>query len=223
MNVTDGTVQANPNQNSSFLATNSTLATLSLANSSLGNLTKTIIDETSPNPRLWDLRWFFYLSVPLLCVTIILPLITGPILRGLFQSLSKLWKFWRLSFVLSGFVYLICYYSLVFTESVAQSLASWLLTGICDGPLAIFTLYQGYRAFYLKESKTRWTFCWVFAVTLVCMVLDFGPNIPGPLLLYGAFGWFFILLVRLVQYSRSRQPKGPARADSESQARIFIS
>lgn len=50
--------------------------------------------EDSSNPHVWDLRWFPILSAPLLFGTIILPLMTGPIIRSVCQTYVKLRIYW---------------------------------------------------------------------------------------------------------------------------------
>lgn len=68
-------------------------------NSGSNSTTSSNNDQGSPNPQVWDLRWFALLSGPLLFGTIILPLITGPAIRYLCQSYVTLRVYWRLGFV----------------------------------------------------------------------------------------------------------------------------
>ncbi|KAL9631542.1 MAG: hypothetical protein Q9204_004186, partial [Flavoplaca sp. TL-2023a] len=50
--------------------------------------------EDSSSPHVWDLRWFPILSAPLLFGTIILPLMTGQIVRSVCQTYVKLRIYW---------------------------------------------------------------------------------------------------------------------------------
>lgn len=51
--------------------------------------------EDGPTAQVWDIRWFAILSAPLLFVTIILPLLIGPVLRSTIHSHVKLRPYWR--------------------------------------------------------------------------------------------------------------------------------
>ncbi|KAG8534063.1 uncharacterized protein KY384_000906 [Bacidia gigantensis] len=80
--------------------------------------TKSVItlsdDQSSFSPQVWDLRWFAILSAPLLFGTIILPLITGPVLRYVWTSYIRLRSYWRLSLVLLAIIWPALYYGLTY-------------------------------------------------------------------------------------------------------------
>ena len=175
--------------------------------------------QSAPTQRFWDMRWFAILSAPLLLGTILLPLLVGPVVRWTFRRYVKLGVFWRLIFVLIGLAYPALYYGLVGSSrvNIINLIAGFVLAAVCDAMLAAFSLYQGYVAFRLEDREAVWTFTWVFALTLTCLLLDFLPldflpsNIPK--LLYGAFGWFIIFLTRLYSYSRGWDAKRRNRRD----------
>lgn len=162
--------------------------------------------QTNANPRTWDIKWFAILAGPLLFGTIILPLVTGPALRWLFQSYIKLRAFWRLGFVLFGVIYLILYYTLI---TKTYNYGATVLTAICDGSLEIIAFYKYLAALRQKQRRVTWGLFWVLSSLLLC--LDFAPiffyensvsGIYAQYVLWGAFGWVALFAILLVIYSR---------------------
>lgn len=71
MNVTERPMSLLPDLSSD-------LSNSSQPNNTSSNSTQPGSDDSGPTQRLWDLRWFPTLAVPLLVTTIILPLLVGP-------------------------------------------------------------------------------------------------------------------------------------------------
>ena len=162
-------------------------------------------DQSSPNPQVWDLRWFALLSGPLLFGTIILPLITGPAIRYVCQSYVTLRVYWRLGFVFLAVTYLTLFYNTVTLKMYI------MLTGTCDIALLVFVWYQVFIAWRFKKLRWVWTCCLV--LVLVVWLLDYGVSHTGKLIVpFGFCGWILILLVLLFTYRREAIAKG--RADT---------
>ncbi len=149
-------------------------------------------NQGSPNPQVWDLRWFALLSGPLLFGTIMLPLITGPAIRYLCQSYVTLRVYWRLGFVFLAIAYL----GLFFGLAVSVPTGALSLDMICSVTLTLYALYQGYNAWRFEGRRLIWIF-YLLLVLLVWLletqVIRFGPtfhsgpadssgpaDIPGP-------------------------------------------
>ena len=163
---------------------------------------------TNANPRTWDIKWFAILAAPLLFGTIILPLVTGPVMRWLSQSYIKLRTFWRLGFVIFGIIYLVLYYTLI---TKTNTDGATVLAAVCDGPLELFAFYQLFKALRDKQRRTIWGLFWALASLLLC--LDFAPVFfsysiystrwsPAAYVLWGAFGWIALFVVLFFIYSR---------------------
>ena len=60
--------------------------------------------RVGPSPRLWDMKWFAYLAAPLLCVTIIIPVIGGSIIRWFFRDAPARIGYSVLLFILAVYV-----------------------------------------------------------------------------------------------------------------------
>ena len=170
------------------------------------------ISEDDPNPRTWDIRWFWIIAAPLLFATITLLLVTDPLVRWGAQSYIELKSFWRLGFCIFGFSYLVVYYLLYYF--LVPPFDSWIIPfrAFCDAPLEMFALYQAFVAFQEKQRRLLWCLFWLFASVL--LVLDFAPilgyiysvsrsaYLSPDYVLWGGFGWFGLLLILLFIYIR---------------------
>ena len=169
-----------------------------------------------PIQRLWDMRWFALLSAPLLFGTILLPLLTGPFIRWVVKSYLSIGRFWRVGFFVAFASYMSLYYN-----TLEDSWAAEILTVLFDTPLAILGAYCIYQAYRLRTRTALWTSTWVSIVIIICFCLDFVNSIPSPILLYGSFGWIFIVFIRLFSYSRAwarrrRNPKEGGNVNVEA-------
>ena len=201
MNITEGSVkhwlnvasyQNNNNSNGSNGSTSSNNATT----------TTDEIDQGNSSPQLWDLRWFALLSGPLLFGTIILPLITGPIIRYLCQSYVKLRVYWRLGFSLVAIAYLI-------TTILSYFVAGGGLTQIAfDSACLGFILYQILRTWWGKRRPRIWLLRGTLFLSLSFLAVDlysgFGGFrfLPFSLIPFGVFGWLAFLASLIIQYHR---------------------
>ena len=86
-----------------------TLSTLSLVPSQSSNMTyNTTVPTPSPGPKLWDMKTFAYLTVPLLLGTIIMPLLASTLLRYVVKAYIRLRPWSLLAIVLLLLLGLIC-------------------------------------------------------------------------------------------------------------------
>lgn len=100
-----------------------------------------------PNARLWNMRWFAYLAAPLLFVTIILPILAGPIFRQILQWYIKLRKFWLVGFIIVWSLYTVAmYYLLSLNESSVPQWTGYLMQILYDCSILTITLGQLYIA-----------------------------------------------------------------------------
>ncbi len=171
-------------------------------NSGSNSTTSSNNDQGSPNPQVWDLRWFALLSGPLLFGTIILPLITGPAIRYLCQSYVTLRVYWRLGFVFLAVTYLILFYSLEHLD------VDYILDVISDSALSLFVCYQVFIAWRSKKRRWVWTCCLV--LVLMVWLLDTVTPVGNVTIPYGFFGWMVMLLILLIIYRREAIAKGRA-------------
>ena len=128
------------------------------------------------NPQLWDMKWFAILSIPLLFVTIIVPIITGPVLHWLFGAYAKLKPFRRVIVVMLVFLILpttFPWFGLI--NDRAQMAVSIISTII----VLVLSLHETRRAFRTGHYKVIWlVYC---ALTIVCGTLD-SESFPLPTL-----------------------------------------
>ena len=160
-------------------------------------------NQGSPNPRLWDMRWFFLLACPLLFTTIILPLILGPMIRYACRSYIALKNYWRLGFVLIMLIYIGSYYGLVLKSekdygadsdsNINDQLEvfSAFLAMLCDFGPTVFVSFQTFVAWQIKRHHWLWLSSWILIIGI--WVLDIKVTFSGNVdILYGAFGWVIV-------------------------------
>ena len=180
MNVTDPTTQAA---------------------STAANDTQPNSNTSQPTPRLWDMRWFGYLSGPLLFGTIIVPLIAGPTTRFLFRSWERYRGFWRVALIVFWFIYFALYYALG-----RYTYGSHILSMFSDLALMVLPVARFYAAMHrhrgLSLSKKVLGFVINYDICILlgafaCFFLDLTTNFPVP---WGALGWVAVFLYRLLRY-----------------------
>ena len=153
MNVTAGSVKHWLN----FTSYEDTISNSSNVGTSSNNATITTneTDQGSPNLQLWDLRWFAFLSGPLLFGTILLPLITGPTIRYLCQSYVRLRVYWRLGFVV---LVLISWWLTYALQSYDPGVGVAGLKVACDGILSITGFYEMFIVWRVDRHLGIWLF-----------------------------------------------------------------
>ena len=205
--MTSGSVQhwlntLSYNNNSSSDSATSSNATTTINGTNQGNST----------PQLWDLRWFPLLSGPLLFGTIILPLITGPIIRYLCQSYVKLRVYWRLAFVLLATVYLVTSLILNLDDQYEGSAGHWIWF-LSDILLPVIVSYQFISAWRLRKGRRTWFLRVSLVVSCLCFVINmvttFSTDLPIPL---GFAVWVAFIVVRMISSRR----EGIARKSTAS-------
>ena len=167
MNITEFSTPFSKGSN----ATNSSSASSSSANASSS--------QGGPNPQLWDMNAFGFLSGPLLIVTIILPVIMGPITRWLLQTYITLKRFWRLIYVFVGVAIITLYYT---PDTGAIGL------GLCDGSILGIAVM---RAIYRLREGNNIALDICFSLLMSALyTLDFIFVTHFPL---GLLGWAILL------------------------------
>lgn len=146
------------------------------------------------NPQLWDMKWFTILSVPLLFGTIIVPIITGPVLRWLFRGYVKLKPFLRVIVIVLALSVSLT----VYTWFSMNGLAGIYLAIVSSVILLALGLYQTLRAFRTRQHEVIWLVYFVF--TRLCGVVT---------LVYFSFALVFVALglfpaIHFVIYSREK-------------------
>ncbi|KAL2046149.1 hypothetical protein N7G274_001596 [Stereocaulon virgatum] len=147
------------------------------------------------NPQLWDMKWFTVLSVPLLFGTIIVPIITGPVLRWLFSVYTKLKPFRRVIVIVSALTVALTAYSWFAAISDRASIYLPIASSVI---LLALGLHQTRRAFRTGQHKIIWlVYC---GFTILCGTLNsifvIVPTMFAALALFPA--------IHFVIYSRER-------------------
>lgn len=182
MNITEFSTPFSMNYN----MTNPNTPTATSSNSTNSSSASTSSSQGSPNPQLWNMTAFGILSGPLLFVTIILPVIMGPMTRWLFQSYIKLKRFWRLVYVLVGVASIVSYY-------IERNV---YLPYVFDVPLVFIAVNRLVEAFLRKWRKRYWIF---FSLVVTCCTL-----VDTLFLVYfpfGLCGWAILLWLQLRGYT----------------------
>lgn len=189
----------NVTETSTSLIPSSSTANSSQSISTQSNSTQSSSSESSPTQRLWDLRWFVILAVPLVLATIIVPLIAGPFIRWLLQTSLKLRRYWRFFVVPVAVVYIICYY--IYLNG--HPLVNRILYSIWDLSVLLIGFVWWCKAVRDGERRTKWSLFMAF--TLTCTLID--ELVTEPFLM-GILAWsilFFMLLFSYGYFERVRQ------------------
>ena len=167
----------------------------SQSNSSQSSSDQSSSTENDPTQRLWDLRWFAILSVPLLFATIILPLVIGPSIRWLLQTFLTVRKFWRFSIFPIVPAYLACYYKFLNNHSIVNQ----VLLNLCDVTVLIVGILGTWRAIREKMKIKRWASFLLFAIG--CTLVDELVVMP---FLMGTVPWLMLFIYLLMNHSSIR-------------------
>lgn len=166
MNITETSAPLIPS--SSSIPSNNSQTNSTQSNSTHSNSTQSNSSADDATQRLWDLRWFAILSVPLLFATIILPLIAGPLVRWLLQTYLRFRKFWRFALPVTVVVYIICYY--VLSEGEGGVVIGLVLFSICDVSVILIGGVRALRTRGTKGKRVRW---WMFVTfSIGCLAAD---------------------------------------------------
>lgn len=189
--------------------TNSTQSNSTHSNSTHSNSTQSNSSAGDATQRLWDLRWFPILSVPLLFATIILPLIAGPLVRWLLQTYLRFRKFWRFALPVTVVVYLICYYSLVEVEG--GEVIRLVLFSICDVSVILIGGVRALRTRGTKGERVRW---WTFVTfSIGCLAADAVIMYQEPFLM-GFVAWGVLFSLFLYSYGKEWVARRPRTSSS---------
>ena len=154
------------------------------------NGTQSDTNDSDPTQRLWDIRWFFLLGVPLLIATIFLPLVAGPTVRWLLQMSLKPQRFLPIYLSVQGIAWLICGYLFILAPQINIALVT-----ICDISILLTGAFHLYRALKAKENRLMWGF--FVALGSACLVVDEATKVP---VVMGIFAWAIFFLIRLQSY-----------------------
>ena len=186
-----------------------TLSTLSLVPSQSSNVTyNTTLPAPSPGPKLWDMKTFAYLTVPLLFGTIIMPLISGILLRYVVKGYIHLMPWSILAFALLWLLGLICLNTL-------QDFLPGTLRYCLDAIIIAVVIYLTYRAFLKKVRRSLYSF--LLGAVLACFVLEWFVR-GFPTLLSGYVAWASFVAVWLYKLGLGRFVGELFRKKVESQA-----
>jgi hypothetical protein len=124
--------------------------------------TAALIDAISnPGPYLWPFKSFWYISVSLTAVTILLPIIAGPISRWTVRSFSHYKNYWRVMVLLLGLGAIVA-----LSRSTAYTIYQWIV--ICpQGVLALWMLYRAWRT-----EKGKLIVSTYLTILVVCIELS---------------------------------------------------
>ena len=138
-----------------------------------------ITEQHDPkSQRYWNMKWFAYLAAPLLFVTIILPIMAGPIFRQLLQWYIRLRNFWRVGFVISWILYTIATFVIFYCGDDSWNL--WIpgqamvwLYNIGFLGITLLRLYSAWRAVRSQQGGMRYLAISISLVVggLMCVVL----------------------------------------------------
>ena len=165
------------------------------SNSSQSSSNQPSSTENDPTQRLWDLRWFAILSVPLVFATIILPLVIGPSIRWFLQTFLTVRKFWRFSILPIVPAYLACYYKFLNNHSVVNQ----VLLNLCDVTVLIIGILGLWRAAREGTRMKRWASFLLFAIG--CTLVDEFVVMP---FLMGTIPWLMLFINLLMNHSSIR-------------------
>ena len=165
----------------------STSSNLTLSHSSNAT-SNTSSSASSPDPRLWDMKDFGYLAGPLLFGTIIMPLISGTLLRFVVKTYTNLVPWWRLA---SAVLWLLCLIG-VYTFDI--NLVVDVFRTFFDASMVGVVMYETYRAF--RKKKHRILLSVFLAGILVCLTLDWFMGLPIP----GTVAWAIFVIACLFKY-----------------------
>lgn len=161
------------------------------SNASQDNSTQSSSSDVDPTQRLWDLRWFGILSGPLLFLTIIFPLIIGPLIRWLLQTYLRVRGLWRNFIFIPGLVFLVCYYKYLNNHRLVNT----VLISLWDGSVLLIGIFRLCKALHSKEKRAKWGIFVLFAI--VCLMID--EFVTEPVLL-GMFSWSIFYVMFLFSY-----------------------
>ena len=152
-----------------------------------------IIPVPSPGPRLWDMKMLGYLAAPLLFGTIVMPLISGSLLRFVVKTHTRLRPWYHLALAvlwLLGWIY----------YDASQHFVTGISRICFDPPVVAVVIHQTYRAF---RKKVRRTFYSLFLVGIAgCFILDWFVRIPIPIA--GTAAGTIFVVAALVKYGLGR-------------------
>ena len=161
---------------------------------------------SSPGPKLWNMEMFAYLAVPLLIGTVMVPLISGKLLRFVVKTYTRL-KPW---FPLSGTVLLII--DAAYLQAEADSTTGTLRTST-EVILVGLMIYLTYIAFRKKKHRIFVTasLLGIFAWVVVDRFISIPVRIPWTV--GWAIGWTILVVSYLFKsglagnFSKLRQGK----------------
>jgi hypothetical protein len=124
--------------------------------------TAALIDAISNSgPYLWSFKRFWYISVSVTAVTILLPIIAGPISRWTVRSFSHYKNYWRVMVLLLGLGEIVA-----LSRSTAYTIYQWIV--ICpQGVLALWMLYRAWRT-----EKGKLIVSTYLTILVVCIELS---------------------------------------------------
>ena len=170
-----------------FSSTSSNLTSSQPANVTYNTTSST----SSPGPKLWDMKMFGYLSGSLLFGTIIMPLISGTLLRSVVKTYTKLVPWFHLASALLG---LLC---LVFLDVFPEFLGDTFKKSF-DAAVVVVAILITYFAFLEGAGRMANT-CFLVAIVL-CFMFDW--YVSSPISLAATVAWLALVGTYLYKYGR---------------------
>lgn len=156
-----------------------------------------------PSAKIWNMKWFAYLAAPLLSVTIILPILAGPIFRQLLQWYIRLRNFWRVGFIIFWILFTVATYVSLYRSGFY----GFGMLIIYDSSIVGVTTGRVYFAFKAARSRQGGMRHLVLNVLLVAgaagsFMVDLVTN---DRLIMGTFAWIALPLIMYYEYRLDAQ------------------
>lgn len=164
---------------------------------------------SSANSYNWDFKWYWIAAIPLVIISIILPISAGPVLRWMLQAVASYKALsWRLSL---AFGFLLLVGLIMLSTRLATDIGYIVYLIVSFGCLFIYSGWKFYWAFREHRNRTYWVLFALFAVfCIVCqMVLNtYFPLSLLPFFVLGLFrGWYYFRAKRNMRVDKNSREK----------------
>ena len=196
-----------------FASTNLT----ALYNDTTLDFTRLTINQTddlisafsSANNYNWDFKWYWIAAIPLVIISIILPISAGPVLRWMLQVVASYKALsWRL-YLAFGFLLLAGLFML--STGLATDIGYIVYLVVSSGCLFIYSGWKLYWAFREHRNRKYWILFALFGVVcFLCQITLFAlfPLSLLPFFVLGLFrGWYYFRRKRNMRADKDSREK----------------